>query len=383
MAQNTARNSVDLVSMDAFRKINQQHRSSWIYIGRNWLLKQLPQLIQSQLPKAQKIVLVTESVLIEQYATPLKTALETAGLEVKLFNFKGGENHKTQETLEQLYQALLSNQLTRNDICLALGGGIVGDLSGYAAATYRRGIQFVQCPTTLLAQVDASVGGKVGVNFEGYKNMLGAFYPPKVVAMDLQFLQTLPEKEWACGMAEVIKTALIQYSVPNGGDSENLLDSLKQAKPDANGQYVELEKWIKICCQLKANVVEADPEEMFELREILNLGHTFGHAYEKWFAGNLLHGQAVAFGLMDAIRVAVKLGLILDKGAEDSIGLLLSKFKLLAQPKVPVEKQDLMRLMLQDKKRQSSSGYRLILPKETLGKVVIQEVPGSILEDLL
>jgi len=369
--------------MDPFRKIDQQHRSSLVYIGADWLIQQLPQFIQSQLPKAQKIVLVTESVLIEPYATPLKTALETAGLEVTLFIFKGGENHKTQETLEQLYQTLLSNQLTRNDICLALGGGIVGDVTGYAAATYRRGIEFVQCPTTLLAQVDASVGGKVGVNFEGYKNMLGAFYPPKIVAMDLVLLQTLPEKEWACGMAEVIKTALIQYSVPNGSDCENLLESLKQAQPDANGQYVELEKWIKICCQLKANVVEADPEETLEIREILNFGHTFVHDYEKCLAGNVLPGQAVAFGLMDAIKVAVKLGLIEDKSAKDSIGLLLSKFKLAAQPKVPVEKQDLMRLMLQDKKRQPASGYRLILPKETLGKAVIQEVPESILEDLL
>lgn len=378
MVENTTTlNSTQVVA--PFRWVQQKQVNSAIYIGFNWLSQHLPSLLKNHTSKAQKVLLVSEEKIASLYGNTLKKVLEQAGYKITLFLIEGNEAAKTLQTVEKIYAELLTEQFTRNDVCVALGGGIVGDITGYAAATYRRGMQFVQCPTTLLAQVDASVGGKTGVNIQGYKNMVGAFYPPQFVAMEVQFLASLPADEFACGMAEVIKTALIQNSVPYGNTQPDLLSLLKNATPNTQGQYEneQLVQWIKICCELKANVVEADPEETQAVRELLNLGHTFGHAYEKWFAGSLKHGQAVAYGLTDAVQVAQKLGTLPDKAALDTLLLLLDKFNLKHQPKTPVPINDLLQLMQQDKKRQLEGSYRLILPYKELGQVEIKELSAE------
>ena len=200
---------------------------------------------------------------------------------------------------------LLKTKLDRKSIVVALGGGVVGDLSGFGAATYLRGIEFIQVPTTLLSQVDSSVGGKTGVDFDQYKNMVGAFHQPRLVYMNMNTLKSLPGVQFACGMGEVLKTGLIC-------DRDFYDFVCKNEKKIQELDTELLAQMIRRCCEIKAGVVERDPKEQGE-RALLNLGHTVGHAVEKLMDFQLLHGQCVAVGLIAAAKISLNRGLLTEE----------------------------------------------------------------------
>jgi len=324
-----------------------------IHVGRG-LLAQAGQFLSG----TERIFVVTDRIVGNLYLKTLQKAL--AKFEVNSIQIEGGEAHKTLDTLSALYKAAFSFGLKRNDIVIALGGGIIGDITGLLAATYLRGLPFVQIPTTLLAQVDASVGGKVAVNYEHLKNMIGTFYHPKAVLIDVDTLKTLPPRELNCGMAEVIKYGLIEKSVP--GVTPDLLF------PMLSG---ELDAVISRCCQLKAAVVSADPEERLGIREILNLGHTFAHAYETLSQGDIPHGEAVAIGCVKAFETANAL----EQISTEDVAQLRTYFKQYHLPVSPppgFSADDVLKCMQRDKKVQQSGTLRLVLPFDSIGQVRIQ-----------
>lgn len=249
-----------------------------------------------------KICIVTDSNVAPLYLQDVKEALVDAGAEIFTWVFPAGEKSKNLGTVEELYRFLINNHFQRTDLLAALGGGVTGDLTGFAAATYLRGIDFIQIPTTLLAQVDSSVGGKTGVDFDEFKNMVGAFHQPRLVYMNTSVLATLPDDQFASGMGEVIKSAEIR--------SEYFFRKLeKKASLIMSRDPDILSYVIRECCEIKGAVVEDDPNDR-GIRAILNFGHTLGHAVEKCSNFELLHGQCVAIGTIGAGWLSMKRGLI-------------------------------------------------------------------------
>lgn len=250
----------------------------------------------------RKLCIVTDSTVAELYAEALQKVLEKLCAGVSLFVFPSGESHKTLDTVRNLYEHLILNKFDRKDMLVALGGGVVGDLTGFAAATYLRGIDFIQVPTTLLSQVDSSIGGKTGVDFDAYKNMVGAFHMPRLVYMNLGTLKTLPERQFASGMAEIIKHGLIQDSAyyewlqAHSGEIERR-------------DYDALRYMVYGSCQIKRRVVEEDPTEK-GIRAWLNFGHTAGHAVEKLKNFELCHGECVSVGCVAAAWISWKRGFL-------------------------------------------------------------------------
>ncbi|HIS27668.1 MAG TPA: 3-dehydroquinate synthase [Candidatus Pullilachnospira intestinigallinarum] len=247
-----------------------------------------------------RICVVTDSRVARLYQESVCAQLEHAGFSVDVFVFPEGEASKNLSTVQELYRFLIEHHYTRKDLLAALGGGVTGDLTGFAAATYLRGIDFIQIPTTLLAQVDSSVGGKTGVDFDQYKNMVGAFHQPRLVYMNMEVLKTLDNAQFASGMGEVLKTALIR----DGAFYEWIINHME---PIMERSGAVLAKMIRKCCEIKSSVVESDPTEQGE-RAILNLGHTVGHAIEKLKDFQLLHGQCVALGTVAAAYISFKRG---------------------------------------------------------------------------
>ena len=279
-------------------------RSYPIHIGSgllghaNLLLPHLPH---------RRAAIVTNTTVAPLYLEPLSTMLKNNGVDVLPIILPDGEAYKNAQTLGLIYDALLSNRCERNTPLLALGGGVIGDMTGYAAATYLRGVPFIQIPTTLLAQVDSSVGGKTGINHSLGKNMIGAFYQPQLVLADIATLNTLPDQELRAGIAEVIKYGLIR-DLPFLEWLEQNMEKLLVRNAEA------LQYAIARSCQNKAEVVGADERESGE-RALLNLGHTFGHAIETGMGyGVWLHGEAVAAGTIMAADLSHRLGWI---GAQD------------------------------------------------------------------
>lgn len=250
----------------------------------------------------KKICIVTDTNVEPLYAEELLSLLSKGENQVFTFCFQAGEKNKNLNTVQSLYETLIKNGLDRKSLLVALGGGVVGDLAGFAAATYLRGIDFIQIPTTLLAQVDSSVGGKTGVDFLQYKNMVGAFHQPRMVYMNFSVLKSLPSQEFACGMGEVLKTGLIC-----DGDFYHFVCENSQAVSSLD--FSVLSKMVRTCCRIKAGVVKRDPKEQGE-RALLNLGHTVGHAVEKLMDFRLLHGQCVGIGLIAAAYISMKRGLL-------------------------------------------------------------------------
>lgn len=254
--------------------------------------------------EGRTVCIVTDSNVAPLYAEEVKKQLSMAADRVFLFSFDAGEANKNLDTVQKLYEALILNKMDRKGILAALGGGVVGDLAGFCAATYLRGIDFIQIPTTLLAQVDSSVGGKTGVDFQKYKNMVGAFHQPRLVYMNMAALKSLSDAEFACGMGEVLKTGLIC-------DGE-FFRSVCRAKTSVQSREPgSLAAIIRRCCEIKAGVVERDPREQGE-RALLNLGHTVGHAVEKLMDFRLLHGQCVSIGLAAAAAISKSRGLLTE-----------------------------------------------------------------------
>lgn len=338
-------------------KVELANRSYPIHIGRNLITNAgliLPHL------KRKHVAVVTNTTVAPLYLDQLTQTLQAAGVTVIPIVLPDGEAYKNTQTLNTIYDVLLQNRCERSTTLIALGGGVIGDLTGYAAATYLRGVPFIQIPTTLLSQVDSSVGGKTGINHPLGKNMIGAFYQPQLVIADIDTLQTLPAREFSAGMAEVIKYGLIR--------DVDFFDWLEQNMPQLMQlNEAALSYAIYRSCQNKAEVVARDEHENGE-RALLNLGHTFGHAIENAMGyGVWLHGEAVAAGTMMAADLSQRMGWLTAEEVKRMHALLSAANLPLDPPKLGVEKYlDLMQL----DKKVSDGKIRLVL-QQGIGKSVI------------
>jgi 3-dehydroquinate synthase len=272
-----------------------------IIIGRG-LIASLGKSIHA-LRRDAKTVIVTDEAVARHHLASCEAALKGAGIETSTIVVPQGEASKSYSTFEKVCEAILAARIERGDLAVALGGGVIGDLTGYAAASVRRGIDFVQVPTTLLAQVDSSVGGKTGINSRHGKNLIGAFHQPILVVADTALLDTLPKREFCAGYAEVAKYGLL-------GDAA-FFAWLEKNWQDIFAGGPAREHAIAVCCRAKAGIVARDERETGE-RALLNLGHTFGHALEAGcgFSDRLLHGEAVALGMALAFDFSARKGLI-------------------------------------------------------------------------
>ena len=297
-------------------------RSYPIWIGSGILGQLAAALARVEFPR--RIAVVSNPMVAGLYAEPLLSRLRSAGYQVELIQLPDGEQFKTLETLNQLFEALIRGNYDRHSGLIALGGGVIGDMVGFAAATYLRGVPFVQVPTTLLAQVDSSVGGKTAVNHPLGKNLIGAFYQPRHVHIDVDTLATLPARELSAGLAEVVKYGVIC--------DREFFGWLQQQGPALLSlDPTALVLAVKKSCQTKANVVESDEKES-SLRAILNYGHTFGHAVETLSGyGNCRHGEAVAIGMVVAAELSRRLGRCQTADVA-AIKSLLVSFKLPVYP---------------------------------------------------
>lgn len=244
----------------------------------------------------KKICIITDSIVDPLYLDTLKNALHDLDKEVITYTFLSGEQSKTLDTAQEIYEFLIQHQFERKDLLIALGGGVVGDMTGFVAATYLRGVDFVQVPTTLLAMVDSSIGGKTGVDFKGYKNMVGAFKMPRLVYMNITSLTTLDERQYYAGFAEAMKSAIIRDAHYYEWQIENLYEICDK-------ELDVLEELVLGSLKVKKFIVEKDPYEQGD-RALLNLGHTIGHAIEKYKNFNFLHGECVALGCVAAAYIS-------------------------------------------------------------------------------
>jgi 3-dehydroquinate synthase len=334
-------------------------RSYPIYIGEGLLTQ--PAFVEKHIVSNQ-VLIVTNETIAPMYLSQLVDQLPV-GVDVRTAILPDGERFKTLEYLNKIFDSLLENRCNRQVTLIALGGGVIGDMTGFAAASYQRGVSFIQLPTTLLSQVDSSVGGKTGVNHRLGKNMIGAFYQPKAVLIDTTVLSTLPAKELSAGLAEVIK-----YGAINDVDFfvwlEKNIEYLLAQKADA------LIYAIKRSCEKKAEIVEKDEKES-GIRATLNFGHTFGHAIETHMGyGEWLHGEAVAAGMCLAAELSVELGwMSSDEAAR--IKALCIKASLPVKAPEEMDGADFIKHMKVDKKNTSCS-IRLVLLKN-LGEAVIYD----------
>jgi 3-dehydroquinate synthase len=332
-------------------------RSYPIHIGSQLLDK--AELILPYL-KRKQVAIVSNTTVAPLYMERVSKPLQDAGVHVIEIILPDGEAYKNIDTLNLIYDGLLKNHCERTTTLIALGGGVIGDLTGYAAATYLRGVPFIQIPTTLLSQVDSSVGGKTGINHPLGKNMIGAFYQPKLVLIDIETLKTLPQRELSAGMAEVIKYGLIRDVEFFNWLEANMPKLMTLAD-------IEITHAIYRSCENKAEVVAADEREAGE-RALLNLGHTFGHAIENGMGyGVWLHGEGVAAGTVLAAQLSQKMGWLTDAEVA-RIEAIFNAAKLpIDPPKFSVERY--LQLMQLDKKV-ADGQIRLVL-QQGIGKAVI------------
>ena len=320
-----------------------------------------------------KCFLVTDSNVLQPHANEVRKALFASGADVRVVCVKAGEGSKSLKELSDLYDELVDFKADRKTVVVAVGGGVIGDLAGFLAATYARGLSFVQVPTTLLAMVDSSVGGKTGINHAKGKNLIGAFHQPVGVLIDIELMKTLPDREYRSGLAEVIK-----YGVIMDADFfaylENNVAGLNNRDPDVVAHIVARS------CQLKAEVVTEDEFETTGRRAILNYGHTYAHAFEALGGyGALLHGEAVSIGMVCESRLARKIGRIGDLEVNRQIDLLRA-VQLPVDVPDPLKKRsdDILNCMLLDKKTVSGD-LKFILPYR-IGHV---ETTGGIDADIV
>jgi 3-dehydroquinate synthase len=322
-----------------------------------------------------KAVIITNPVVKRLYGGALKANLEAAGFIPVTLEVPDGEEYKSLEQAAGLYELLSQEEVERGTPLLALGGGVIGDLGGFVAATYMRGVPLFQLPTTLLAQVDSSIGGKTAINYGGLKNIVGAFYQPRLVMSDVATLKTLPESEFGNGMAEVIKYAVIR----NEGvfrSFESTLDRLKALDAEI------LEEVVSRCVAIKAAIVEKDEKDL-GLRNILNYGHTVGHAIEAVSDFHLGHGRAVAIGMVAAARISREMGFL----PQSELERIESLVALAGLPEnIPgLDVESIMQAMQHDKKKVGDR-IRFVLPR-AIGEVFVSdevdsELAKQVLEDL-
>lgn len=344
-----------------------------IYIGES-LYADAARIV-AHLPQ-KKAAIITNETIAPLYLAPLQAALEAAGVAVTPVILPDGEAYKTWETLNLIFDALLGGRAERKTTLIALGGGVIGDMTGFAAACYMRGVPFVQVPTTLLAQVDSSVGGKTGINHPLGKNMIGAFYQPRLVVCDLATLDTLPERELSAGLAEVIKYGPIA-DMEFMAWQEASMDALRARDRTA------LAHAVRRSCEIKAWVVGQDERES-GLRAILNFGHTFGHAIEAGMGyGVWLHGEAVGAGMVMAAELSLRMGLVDEK-------FVLRLRNLIQRAGLPVKAPVLdpsdnagryLELMRVDKKAESGE-IRFVLI-DGPGKAVVRSAPDALVREVI
>jgi 3-dehydroquinate synthase len=323
-------------------------------------------------PAASSALIVTNTTVAPLYAQRLRQALEPRFRSVRVLELPDGEAHKDWPTLNLVFDALLSQGSDRKTVLFALGGGVVGDMTGFAAASYMRGVPFVQVPTTLLAQVDSSVGGKTAINHPLGKNMIGAFYQPQLVLCDLATLSTLPPRELSAGLAEIIKYGPIHDMAFLDWIEANV-DALVAREPAA------LAYAVKRSCEIKAFVVGQDEREA-GLRAILNFGHTFGHAIESGLGyGEWLHGEAVGCGMVMAARLSQRLGGV-DAGFVQRLTALIERAGLpVAAPRLGAQRYlDLMRI---DKKSEAGEIRFVVIDRP--GSAVVRGAPEAMVREVL
>ncbi len=317
----------------------------------------------------RKVCVVTDSHVASLYGDEIMEILHGICKNNLLFSFPAGEENKTLATVKDIYTFLIGEKFDRKDLLIALGGGVVGDITGFAAATYLRGIDFVQIPTSLLAQADSSIGGKTGVDFDGFKNMVGAFYMPRLVYMNVGVLKTLDDRQFFSGFAEIMKHGLIKDAV----FYEWLLDHMYEICERDTDTLLEM---VEKSCNIKKLVVEKDPTEKGE-RALLNFGHTIGHAIEKAKNFSLTHGECVALGAVAAAFISWKHEL-LSMEEYYEVRDMFVPFNLPISIE-DIEPQEILRLTKSDKKMEGESIKFVLLKK--VGKALIDRTVTD--EDIL
>ncbi|MEH2295053.1 3-dehydroquinate synthase [Nostoc sp.] len=330
----------------------------------------------ASLKLGKKVLLVSNQTILKHFGQRAIASLTSAGFEVASCILPPGERYKTLNSIQKLYDIALENRLERSSTMVALGGGVIGDMTGFAAATWLRGINVVQVPTSLLAMVDSAIGGKTGVNHPHGKNLIGAFHQPRLVLIDPDVLKTLPMREFRAGIAEVIKYGVIwDAELFAQLEASKRLDQLRYVKPDLIN-YI-----LTRSCQAKADVVGKDEKEG-GLRAILNYGHTIGHAVESLTGYRLVnHGEAVAIGMVAAGQIAVDLGLWQKEDTERQ-NALIQKTGLPTQLPTGVDIEAIIEALQLDKKVKAGK-VRFVLPTEIGVVTVTDEVPSDIIRQVL
>ncbi len=326
-------------------------------------LLSLSAYLEKILPPKRKAMIVTDDVVCALYLDTVKANLTNAGYDVYSYTIKNGEQSKNLAEFKNILEYATKCKLSRHDFFVALGGGVVGDLTGFVAASYMRGVEFVQIPTTLLSAVDSSVGGKTGVNLESGKNLVGAFWQPSLVLFDKSVLDTLPSEQVKNGLGEIVK-----YAILEGGEIENIL----QHGVDKNN----VDKLVGLCVASKASIVQQDEKES-GLRKVLNLGHTFAHAIEKLSAYTIQHGVAVAKGIAIITQICLKQGFITQE-CSDKVLALLEKYSFDTCTSYSVK--DMIDVIKNDKKATATS-VDVVLFNE-FGKSFIMPITFEKLEEL-
>jgi len=345
---------------------------SYPIIIKNGLLSEIGRHLAAT-PAGKRYFVVSDDRVAALYGEILLASLQDAGLACELLTFAHGEENKNLQTVAALASWLAGAGADRKDALIALGGGVTGDIAGFLAAIYMRGIPFVQVPTTLLSQVDSSVGGKTGVDIPEGKNLVGVFYQPKAVFIDSSVLNSLPDEELLNGLAEVIK-----YGVINNAAFFARLE--RQRESILGRDPAVLEEVIARCCEIKAAVVAADEKES-DLRRILNFGHTIGHAVEGASGYTLAHGMAVAIGMAAVARLAVKKGL-LSEGEATRLIALLKQYGMPVSIPADLDREKIKGYLKTDKKAVGGRPF-FVLPT-AIGKVIItDDIADSILREIL
>ncbi|MFC2031857.1 3-dehydroquinate synthase [Chloroflexota bacterium] len=351
-------------------KVRLGSNSYEIHIGSGLLSKTAHRL--KEIGFSDKLVIITHPALNTRYGRPLQQSLTSDGFEVIVLEVPEGEEQKSLDTAGRLYHELSNFHTERTTPILALGGGVIGDLVGFVAATYQRGVPLIQIPTTLLAQVDSSIGGKVAVNHGQQKNKIGAFYQPSMVISDISTLKTLTTEDLNSGLAEVIK-----YAVIKDRDFFNFLEgNLDQIK---SLNEMVLEETISRSAKIKAEIVEKDERDL-GLRNILNYGHTVGHAIESVSDFNISHGEAVAIGMMAAGKISNKLGIL----AYDELTRIKTVIERASLPtEIPVLNVEKLIQAIEHDKKILKSRIRFVLPKSIGNVFITDEVNIPLIEQVL
>lgn len=309
----------------------------------------------------RKVCIVTDSNVNPLYGAEVEDMIGAISGECVRYVFPAGEESKTLDTVKEIYKFLIGNHFNRKDLLIALGGGVVGDLTGYTAATYLRGIEFIQIPTTLLSQADSSIGGKTGVDFDGYKNMVGAFYMPRLVYMNMATLQSLSDRQFYSGFAEVMKSALIK----DGNFYEWLIDQMYEI---CERDVETLAEMVERSCIIKKLVVEKDPLEKGD-RALLNFGHTIGHAIEKYMNFTMTHGECVALGCVAAAFISWKKNWLSMEEYYEIRDMFVPFYLPISIDNLDIEK--VLQLTKSDKK--AENGYIKFILLKKVGKALIDK----------